>query len=61
MSALIATVPCPHCGSVGSHNTGMQEGNTSAFGEVYARCTNDSCRQQFRIVVQNGHVQSTNR
>jgi hypothetical protein len=61
MSSLIATVSCPHCGSVGSHNTGIQEGNTSAFGEIYARCTNDSCRQQFRIVVQNGRVQSTNK
>ena len=59
MSALIATVPCPYCGCVSSHNTGIQQGNTSSFGEIHARCSNEPCRQQFRIVVQNGQVQKT--
>ncbi len=45
-----STVPCPHCGIVGSHNTRNTENSA-----IVVNCTN--CHKNFYIEIRSGQVQ----
>lgn len=56
MSNLKATVPCPHCGSVSTHQTGFSD-TPNGNGRSPAQCP--SCHKSFMIQVHQGKVVGT--